>query len=135
MNLHASAVTCGGKGVLLLGESGSGKSDLALRLMDRGATLVADDRVEVLREGDALWACSVPALAGRIELRGVGILQRPYCARAKLALAVRLVAREAVERMPEPEFFDCEALRLPLVSLHAFDHSTPIKIHLILEQH
>ena len=131
---HATCVSVSGKGVLLLGDSGCGKSDLALRLIDRGAVLVGDDYVLIHKNGNSLLASPVLRLAGIMEIRGIGILEVPYLQGAALSLAVKLVARNAVERMPEaPEFFDCLDVKVPLVSLHAFDSSTPAKIRAILQ--
>ncbi len=134
MLMHATCVEVAGKGILLLGDSGSGKSDLALRLIDSGAVLVADDQVEVFFEAGQLWASPAPRLAGLIEARCVGILTLPYKEKSPLVLALQLVGRENVERLPEPQFFDCEEGQLPLLSLHAFDHSTVAKIRLYLSQ-
>lgn len=95
MQIHASCAAREGKGVLLLGPSGSGKSDLLLRLLDRGFALVADDRVD-LADGVA----SAPAaLAGLLEVRGLGVVRLPHISSARLALAVELGAGE---RMPGP---------------------------------
>jgi HPr kinase/phosphorylase len=132
MLLHASCVSIGGKAVLLFGESGSGKSDLALRLIDGGAKLVGDDQVVVRKSGEALLASPAERIHGMVEARGVGIMHLPYAQDVQVALAVKLVSREAVERMPPPQFFDCLGLQVPLLSLHAFDHSTPAKIRFYL---
>ena len=128
MQLHASCIVIQGKGVLLLGDSGSGKSDLAIRLMSRGAMLVADDQVEITLANQTLYASPPATLRGMVEARGVGIMHVPYVELVPLALAVKLVPRDAVERMPEPAFFDCLGAKLPLLSLHAFDLSTADKI-------
>jgi HPr kinase/phosphorylase len=128
--LHATCVSLDGKGVLLLGEPGSGKSDLALRLIDGGAMLVADDQVLVRLAEGRLHASPPRTLEGLLEARGVGIIKLPNAPEAPLGLAVRLVARGKVERLPEPDFFDCLGIRLPLLSLHAFDDSTGAKIRL-----
>jgi HPr kinase/phosphorylase len=132
LNLHASCVVIDGSGVLLLGESGSGKSDLALRLIDGGAQLLADDRVDVqCREGRL--AASPPAtIEGLLEIRGVGLLRLPFVAQAPLALAVELSKTPLNERLPERKFFDCLGVQLPLLSLHANDISTPAKIRACL---
>jgi len=130
--LHASCVSIDGKGVLLLGASGSGKSDLALRLIDGGAQLVADDRVDVLRQDETLIASAPENLRGMLEVRGVGIVRLPYSAQISLSLAVRLVDRDEVERLPEPKVWDCLGVQLPVLSLHAFDVSAPAKIRIAL---
>src|SRR3546814_3116989 len=76
VNIHASCVAPGHGGVLILGQSGQGKSDLALRLMDRGARLVADDRCDIWHERGRLWCRPPETLAGKIEVRGIGIIER-----------------------------------------------------------
>lgn len=130
--MHGSCVALLGKAVLLLGDSGAGKSDLALRLIDRGAFLVADDQVELSVDEGEVYAAPPDSIAGKLEVRGVGIMALPYKSGVPLALVVRLVGREQVERLPEPTFFDCLGVRLPLVSLHAPDAATPAKIRLFL---
>lgn len=131
-HLHGTCVSIDGKAVLLLGGSACGKSDLALRLIDGGATLVADDQVQVAKQDCLLLASPAQNIHGMLEARGVGILHLPYAKDVPVALAVRLVERNDTERMPEHEFFDCLGLQLPLLSLHAFDSSTPAKIRLFL---
>lgn len=118
----------GGDGVLLRGPSGSGKSDLALRLIDAGARLVSDDQTELRRDGDAVIMQAPQTIAGRIEVRGVGILRVPTVGHAPLSLVVDLVAPDRVERLPEPQF--CEVLQrsIPLLALAPFEASTPAKI-------
>lgn len=130
--IYGSCVAIRGAGVLLLGASGRGKSDLALRLMDGGAELVADDQVAVTQEGHDVVARPAPKLEGLLEVRGVGIMTLPYVAQVGLKLAVMLVAREEVERMPDEQFFGCAGEQLPLLSLHAFDASTEVKIRMYL---
>lgn len=115
-------------GILLLGESGSGKSDLALRLIDAGAKLVADDRVNISIQNDQMLASPVSALKGKMEIHGVGILSMKYIHNTVLTIAVTLVPRESVERLPEPAWYTREDIRIPVFSLHAFDASTPAKI-------
>ena len=97
--VHGTCVAIDGRGVLLLGASGSGKSDLALRLIDRGAVLVSDDQTELSTAHDLLFASAPATIAGLIEVRGIGIVTLPFVAQAPVALAVRL--GEPVERMPE----------------------------------
>ncbi|MCE2927825.1 MAG: HPr kinase/phosphatase C-terminal domain-containing protein [Rickettsiales bacterium] len=134
IRMHASCVAIQNKAVLIFGESGSGKSDLALRLIDRGAVLVADDQVMLRADQNLLIASSPETIAGLIEARGIGLLKLPYLSSIPVVFAVQLVSREQVERMPEPAFFDCLGIRLPLHSLYAFDDSTVSKIRLLLLQ-
>lgn len=89
--LHqASCVSIGGRGLLIEGPPGSGKSSLVLALLDRGATLVGDDGVELSVTGDRLLASPAPQTAGLLEIRNVGILRRPCTQAVPLALAIAL---------------------------------------------
>ena len=117
MQLHASCAARDGTGVLLIGPSGSGKSDLLLRLLDHGFSLVADDRVDL--DGDI--ARAPESLAGLLEVRGLGILTLPFTASARVVLAVAL---ERGERMPEPEWL----LGLPLVRVDPALASAPARV-------
>ena len=115
--LHASCVELQGRGVLLLGASGSGKSDLALRLIDGGAVLVADDQVSIERRGETLLAGPPEALAGRLEVRGLGILSLPFRAAVRLRLAVELDRAGELPRLPEPARYAVLGLDLPCIRL------------------
>jgi len=122
--IHASCVSRDGAGVLLLGPPGSGKSDLALRLLSRGFILVADDRV-VIERG---LARPVPGLAGLLEVRGLGIVRLAHAAEARLVLAVEL---GGAPRLPEPRRH--ARLDLPLVAVEAFAASAPERVALALD--
>jgi HPr kinase/phosphorylase len=98
-DLHASCVACDGRGLLILGAPGAGKSRLALELVALGAALVADDRVRLRRDGERLAASAPPRLAGLVEARGVGLLRLPFAPSATLAVAVDL-DRAETERLP-----------------------------------
>jgi HPr kinase/phosphorylase len=124
MQIHASCAARDGAGVLLLGPAGSGKSDLTLRLLDRGFMLVADDRVEI----DEGVARPSPALAGLLEVRGLGILRLPYVSSVRLALAVALAAPA---RLPLPARH--AELGLPLVSVDAGSPSAAQRVGLALD--
>lgn len=127
--IHASTVAIGGRGVMILGPSGAGKSDLALRLIDRGAELVADDRTILTRAGTAVVATCPPTIAGRIEVRGIGIVSRAHRDSAPVALAVTLGEEE---RLPEPRARDVAGICVPEVTIDPRAPSAPIKVELAL---
>jgi len=143
--LHATCVAIGEDGILILGPPGAGKSDLALRLLDqpgrglsgenRAAQLVADDQVVVARRGDALFASPPAALAGKIEVRGLGIATVPFRPSVKLALAVRLTPAPAIERMPEPadSSLDILGVGLPVVLADGAMASAPARLRAALD--
>jgi HPr kinase/phosphorylase len=124
MQIHASCASRNGAGVLLLGPPGSGKSDLVLRLLDRGFLLVADDRVEI-EDGVAR---APAALAGLLEVRGLGILRLPYVACARVALVVN-VQSIAPERLPARD----RALDVPAIAVLGIAASAPAVIARALE--
>jgi HPr kinase/phosphorylase len=97
--LHATAISINGHGVILCGPSGSGKSDLALRLIDRGACLISDDQVIVHIKNGVPVLCQAPNITGQIEVRGVGIIPMPVVDNITLRLALALDAE--VERLPD----------------------------------
>lgn len=124
MQIHASCAARDGHGVLLLGASGSGKSDLLLRLLDHGFVLVADDRV-CIEDGVA----RAPAgLAGLLEVRGLGIVRLPFVAAARLTLVVQL---EAGPRLPEPAWHP--ATGVPMVSVDPVACSAPARVAMALD--
>ena len=129
--IHASAVAIRGRAVLIGGLSGRGKSDLALRLIDRGAGLVSDDYVFVRRQGDRLLASAPPTIAGKIEVRGVGLVDFPAESEVPVALFVDLDVPP--ERLPEPgETRSMAGIAVPVVGLSALEPSAPIKVELAL---
>jgi HPr kinase/phosphorylase len=130
--VHATAVAIAGSAVLLRGPSGSGKSDLALRLIDAGARLIADDQNEIWRDGDALLVRAPASIAGLIEARGVGILKVDTLPVARLALIADLVAPQHIERLPEPCSETIFGLAIPLVAVAPFEASAPVKLRLAL---
>ncbi|MCK0150599.1 HPr kinase/phosphatase C-terminal domain-containing protein [Marivita sp. S6314] len=97
--LHATAVAVGGKAVLITGASGAGKSSLALEMMARGATLVADDQVRLTPVGDSVVLTCPQPLQGLIEARGIGLLHAEHASDAVLALVVDMDQTET-DRMP-----------------------------------
>jgi HPr kinase/phosphorylase len=132
IRVHGTSVALGGDGILLRGPSGSGKSDLALRLVDAGALLVADDQTELALVGDGVLMMAPAVIAGRIEVRGLGILRVPSAPSALLRLVVTLVAPQQIERLPEPQRCELLGRSLPLLALAPFEASAPMKLKLAL---
>lgn len=132
--IHGACVDLDGKGVLLLGPSGSGKSDLALRLIDAGATLVSDDQVDLVSAGQGERAgvlASAPAeIRGLLEIRGIGIVQLETVETTPLALVVQLVAPDRVERLPDAAVWICQDLEIPMITLTPFEASAVAKLRL-----
>ncbi len=112
-SIHATCIALGGAGALLLGPSGSGKSDLALRLLDRGAELVADDRVDLTVQAGRLLARAPAGLPALIEVRGIGLLPvRPRQGAVPVAAVFQL--ERTSERLPVPESWRYEGAAVPL---------------------
>jgi hypothetical protein len=130
--VHASCVAIGGRGVLLAGRSGAGKSDLALRLIDRGAVLVSDDYTELRGVGASLLAQAPATIAGKIEARGIGVLEIPAAQRVPICLYADLDRPPG--RLPAPETIRLAGLDIPLVALSALEPSAPIKLEYALVQ-
>ncbi|MBM3533578.1 MAG: serine/threonine protein kinase [Alphaproteobacteria bacterium] len=131
--VHGTAVALDGRAVLILGSSGSGKSDLALRLIEAGWTLVADDRVVLSRRSETLVAAPPRSLAGLIEARGIGLCRVPFLAEAEVALAVELIPAGRIERHPEPASRVFLGIHIPLINIVSFEASAPAKLRLALE--
>ena len=130
MLVHGTCVELFGHGVLLRGPSGSGKSDLALRLIDGGARLVADDQVVLTAEVGRVQAAAPIRIAGRIEVRGVGIIQVATIETVPLALVVDLVAPADVPRLPEPRECRLAGVALRSIALAPFEASAEAKVRL-----
>lgn len=128
--VHATTVAIGGRGVLIAGPSGSGKSDLALRLIDRGATLVADDQTIVRAEAGQAIATAPATIIGQIEVRSVGILAIGTAADVPVRLCVALA--ESTERLPTPRTRRIAGISLPELTLDPRPASAPIKVELAL---
>lgn len=129
MILHAGLIAmwspAGWRGVLIEGPSGSGKSDLALRALDQGFRLVADDRVVIWKSGGALYGRAPDTLAGRMEVRGLDVVAEPALAFCRIALAVR---PGVAERIPAPTRVEHLGLSVPLVILSLLEPSAPDKL-------
>jgi HPr kinase/phosphorylase len=132
VRLHATCVQVGGIGVVLLGASGAGKSDLALRLIDAGALLVADDQLEVEATAAGLLGRPVERLAGLLEVRGLGILRVPYCRVSPLGLVVELDAARPAPRLPEPSTYPILGTELRRIRLDPGQASAAAKVRLAL---
>jgi len=131
VTVHATAVYLGGAvrqfgavegmAVLLIGGSGSGKSDVALRLIAEGGTLISDDQTLLSTDGERLFAESVDTIEGKMEIRGIGIISVPHMAKAPIALVVQLAPGAATERLPEPSCYSppppLKASRLPPIAV------------------
>lgn len=123
----------GWRGVLLRGPSGAGKSDLALRLIALGGRLVADDQVDLTVAEGRVMARSPDTLAGRLEVRGLGIVEMPFETELALGLVCDLCSPEAVPRMPEPAYERLLEIDLPLLRIAPFESSAPLKVRLGLQ--
>jgi serine kinase of HPr protein (carbohydrate metabolism regulator) len=132
-NFHASSVALDGRAVLLCGPSGSGKSDLALRLLDRGFTLVSDDRTIVRRQGDKLIASAPDTIKGKLEIRGVGIVEVDAVSNVPLALVIELTSD--IQRLPDDSRDRLIlGIGVPLVSVDAMTASAAAKVALALDR-
>ena len=129
---NVTCVSVSGRGLLIEGRPGSGKSSLALALIDRGAGLVGDDGVALERRGDRLWAHPPPNIAGKLEIRGVGIIDLA-AEPAALALVLSLDARD--ERMPNPDTITLEGTQLPRLRFRTGDALAPVRADWALRLH
>ena len=122
------------RGVLIEGASGAGKSDLALRLLERGWSLVADDRCLVWTCGGRVYGRAADALKGLIEARGVGVEPAQVRDFAPVALIARCAPADDVERMPEDIRVDLLGRPIPLLKIAALQASAPEKLGLALSR-
>jgi serine kinase of HPr protein (carbohydrate metabolism regulator) len=131
--LHATTVALDGRAVLISGPSGSGKSDLALRLLDRGFVLVSDDQTIVKKDGAKLVATAPPTIAGKLEVRGIGIVDVERAENAPLALVVELT--NEIQRLPDDSRDRLIiGVRVPLINVDAMAASAPSKVALALDR-
>ncbi len=127
--LHASCVAIDGRAVLIEGRSGAGKSDLALRLIDRGATLVSDDYTLLRRRDGVLRASPPETIQGRIEVRGIGVLEMPFV--ADMPVAALVLIEEMPERLPPPgQARRIAGVEIPQFAVAALEPSAPVKVEL-----
>jgi serine kinase of HPr protein (carbohydrate metabolism regulator) len=131
--VHASTVAIGGRAALITGPSGAGKSDLALRLLDRGFALVSDDQTIVRRDGTRLLASAPPAIAGKLEIRGLGIVDVETVSDVPVALLVELTSE--IQRLPDDSRErPILGVALPLITIDAMTASAPSKVALALDR-
>ena len=130
--VHGSAVAIGGNGVLLLGPSGSGKSDLALRLIDRGAKLICDDILHIEEINALLQLACAPNIAGKIEVRGIGICPMDFVHSAPLRLIVEL-ARDVDRMPPKYQSITIAGYSVPMFKLDPFQASSVLKVEWALK--
>jgi HPr kinase/phosphorylase len=131
VRIHASSVVIKDKVVLLRGPSGSGKSDLALRLIDQGATLLSDDYVALCEEDGIIIARPPKTIAGLIEVRGLGILRIPYCEQGAVHLVADLVPPDDVPRLPKKqmvELSEFQGISVRHIQIAPFEESATAKI-------
>lgn len=129
--VHATAVAIDGQGILLIGASGSGKSDLAVRLIDRGAVLVCDDYCDIADGVQGPEIHAKPAIAGKIEVRGVGIQSFDHVAHAPLLMA--LILDKSPERLPsDDERIELAGWSVPCFAIAPFEASAPLKAEMLL---
>ena len=129
---HATAVVIEQKGVLLRGPSGSGKSDLALRLIDDGAVLISDDSTALIQRDGTVVAQCPASIAGKLEVRGLGIVEVPYIEEAALSMIVDLVDPDQVERLPVKRMEVLLCCRIPSILLAPFEASALVKIKMAI---
>jgi serine kinase of HPr protein (carbohydrate metabolism regulator) len=129
--LHATTVSKDGRAVIIAGRSGSGKSDLALRLFDRGFVLVSDDQTMVSKSGETLVASAPATIKGKLEVRGVGIVEVPIADEAAVSIVVELSSE--IERLPDDgESRAILGIEVPMIRLDGLEASAPAKVELAL---
>jgi HPr kinase/phosphorylase len=131
--IHASGVAIDGFGIAIIGNSGSGKSDLALRLIDRGAVLVCDDAIELIDQDGVPWIGVGSNIEGKLEVRGLGIVSTPYVEKAPLRLIVNLDALPERHPISWP-LRNIGIFSVPELRINGFEASAPIKVEMALQR-
>ena len=131
--IHASSVAIDGRAVLITGASGSGKSDLTLRLLDHGFTLVSDDQTIIKKTATRLTASAPPTIRGKLEIRGVGIVTMSQVDDQPVALVVELTSD--IQRLPDDSRDRLiMGMLVPLISVDAMTASAASKVALALDR-
>ena len=131
--IHSTSVVIDDNGVLILGDSGSGKSDLALRLIDSGATLISDD-ISICRKNlNNIYLYCPPEIKGLLEVREIGIITVPFVERIKLRLVVNLKSNNN-ERFPKDSFFRILGIKIPIINIEGKNSSAVAKIKVKLNE-
>ena len=131
--IHSTSVVIDDNGVLILGDSGSGKSDLALRLIDNGATLISDDISICRKNSNNIYLYCPPEIKGLLEVREIGIITVPFVERIKLRLVVNLKSKNN-ERFPKDNSFRILGIKIPLISIEGKNSSAVAKIKVKLNE-
>ena len=128
VNIHASCIEVNGTGILLLGNSGAGKSDISLRLIENHqAKLVADDRVNLDINSGQLIASCPENIKGQLEVRGIGIVTYPYIEKTVIKIAVNLTDKK-IERLPEKHYYNFANISVPMIYLDSREPSSTAKL-------
>ena len=130
--VYGTCVALVGEAILFRGPSGSGKSDLALRVIEAGGKLVADDQTILTREGNRLVATCPDSISGQLEIRGIGIVPVETVHRAPLSLVLDMVPPEQVERFPKPGYCRYLDVTVPMLPFAPFEVAATAKVRLAL---
>ena len=131
-NFQGTCIAFGEEAVLFRGPSGSGKSDLALRCIEKGADLISDDQTILCRKNKKIIASAPRTIAGKLEVRGIGIVEFPYREDASLVLVLDLINEGALERLPKIDFVDYFDIKIPNLRILSFESSAVEKVSLAL---
>jgi HPr kinase/phosphorylase len=132
LTLHGTSVEVKERGILISGTPGSGKSSLALQLIDRGAILIADDQTILSLEGQELVLHCPLRLKGIMEIRNVGLCSFPVKPKSFLKLCIQICENETIERLPEPMFIKYHGVKVPLLKLNKGDPVGALKVEMKL---
>ena len=130
--IHASCVEFMGTGLLICGPSGSGKSDLCLRMIEAGAAFISDDQTVLENKKGKLTARCPASIKGLLEIRGIGIVEMPFIDETEISLKLSLKSLDQIDRMPEKQTEFIEGIEIPVFSINAFSASAIIKIKMML---